>query len=91
MRKGDIIDTLTSVDIQDFVKIGGKVIQNYQGLIYRENFRISPFKKVIEKMFALRKKYKDEHIDLLQGLVELFMNSLYGVQIYKDIYESYCC
>ena len=29
MRNGYIIDTLTSVDIQEIVKIGGKVIENY--------------------------------------------------------------
>ena len=34
MRNGYIIDTLTSVDIQEIVKIGGKVIQIYEGVIY---------------------------------------------------------
>ena len=38
MRKGYIIDTLTSVDICEFVKIGGRVIEIYEGFIYRENF-----------------------------------------------------
>ena len=91
MRNGYIVDTLTSVDIQEIVKIGGRVVQIYQGVIYRENFRVSPFRKVIEKLFALRKKYKDEKNDLMQGLVKLIMNSLYGVQIRKDINESYHC
>ena len=87
MRNGYIIDTLTSIDIQEIVKIGGKVIQIYEGVIYRENFKVSPFRKVIEKLFALRQKYKDEKNDLMQGLVKLIMNSLYGVQIRKDINE----
>ena len=91
MRKGIIIDTLTSVDIQEIVKIGGRVIQIYEGVIYRENFKISFFRKVIEKLFALRQKYKDEKNDFVQGLVKLIMNSLYGVQIRKDITESYYC
>ena len=56
MRTGYIIDTLTSVDIQEIVKIGGKVIQIYEGVIYRENFKVSPFGKVLEKLFALRQK-----------------------------------
>ena len=47
MRNGYIIDTLTSVDIQEIVKTGGRVIQIYEGVIYRENFKISPFRKVI--------------------------------------------
>ena len=91
MRNGYIIDKLTSVDIQEIVKIGGKVIEIYQGVIYRENFKVSPFRKVIEKLFVLRQKYKDEKKDLMQGLVKLIMNSLYGVQIRKDINESYYC
>ena len=48
-RNGYIVDTLTSVDIQEIVKIGGKVIEIYEGVIYRENFKVSPFRKVIEK------------------------------------------
>ena len=91
MRNGYIIDTLTSVDIQEIVKIGGKLVEIYEGVIYRENFKVSPFRKVIEKLFALRQKYKDEKNDLMQELVKLIMNSLYGVQIRKDINESYSC
>ena len=91
MRNGYIIDTLTFVDIQEIVKIGGRVIQIYEGVIYRENFKISPFRKVIEKLFALRQKYKDEHNDVMQKLVILILVSLYGVQIRKDIDQSYKC
>ena len=91
MRNGYIIDVLTSVGICEIVKIGGKVVEIYEGVLYRENFKVSPFRKVIEKLFALRQKYKDEHNDLMQGLVKLIMNSLYGVQIRKDIDQSYKC
>ena len=91
MRNGYIIDTLTSVDICEIVKIGGKVIQIYEGVLYRENFIVSPFRKVIEKLFALRQKNKDEHNDLMQGLVKLIMNSFYAVQIRKDIDQPYKC
>ena len=63
MRKGYIIDTLTSIDICEIVKICGKVIDIYEGVIYRENFKISPFRKVIETFFALRQKNKDEKKD----------------------------
>ena len=34
MRNCYVIDTLTSVDIQEIVKIGGKVIEIYEGIIY---------------------------------------------------------
>ena len=53
MVNGYIIDHLTSVDIQEIVKIGGQVIENYEGVIYREIFKVSPFRKVIYKFFAL--------------------------------------
>ena len=86
MRNGYIIDTLTSVDIQEIVKIGGKVIEIYEVVIYRE---VSPFRKVIDKLFALRQKYKDDNNDVMQLLVKLFMNSLYGENIRKDIEEKF--
>ena len=91
MRNGYIIDALTSVDICEIVKIGGRVIEIYEGFIYRENFKISPFRKVMENLFALRQKYKGEHNDLMQRLVKLIMNSLYGVQIRRDIDQYYKC
>ena len=67
------------------------MIEIYQGVIHRENSKISPDRKVIEKLFALKQKYKDEGNDLMQRLIKLSMNSLYGAQIRKEINESYCC
>ena len=57
MRNGYIIDSLTSVDIQEIVKIKGKVFQVYEGVIYQLNFEKCPFRKVINKLFASRQKY----------------------------------
>ena len=91
MRNGYIIVTLTSVDICEIVKRGAKVTEFSEGVIFRENFEISPFRKVIEKFFALRQKHKIERNKLMQGLVKLIMNSLYGVQKGRDINESYKC
>ena len=56
MRKSYNIDTLTPVYIQEFVKMGGKVIRMYEAVIYRENLKVSPFRKLLEKMFILRRK-----------------------------------
>ena len=67
------------------------MIQTYEGVIYRENLEKSPFRKVIEKLFAVRKKYKDGKSDLMQGLVKLITNSLHGVQIRRDNNELYKC
>ena len=91
MRNGYITNTLTSVDFPEIVKTGGKVTDVYEGVIYRENFETSPFRKVIEKLFASRQKYKKDRIDLMQGLAKLIMNSLYGVQKPKNINEFYKC
>ena len=66
MRIGYFIDTLTSVDTQEIFKIGGKVVEIYEGFIYRENFKISPFRKVVDLFLALRQKYKDEKNDVMQ-------------------------
>ena len=91
MRNGYNIDTLTSVDFQEVVKIGGKVKEIYEGVIYRENFKVSPFRKVIDKLFALRLKYKDEKNEVMHLLVKLIMKSLYGENIQKDIEEKFTC
>ena len=48
MRNGYIIDPLASVEIQEIVKIGGKVVEIYDGVNYRENFKFRLFRKVIE-------------------------------------------
>ena len=42
-------------------------------------------------MFELRQKYKDGNNDVMQILVKLIMNILYGEQIRKDTEESYQC
>ena len=61
-NNGYILDTLMSVDICEIVKMGGKVIEIFECDIYRENFKILPFRKDIEKLFALRQKYKDKKL-----------------------------
>ena len=53
LRNGYIKDTLACLDIQKNVKMSGKVVEIYEGVIYRENFKISPFRRAIEKLFAL--------------------------------------
>ena len=85
MRNDYKIEILTSVDVEEILKNGGKVIEIYEGVIYRENFKVSPSRKVIDKLFALRQKNKDENIDVMQLLKKILMNSLYGEQKRKDI------
>ena len=73
MRNGYIVDNLTSVDLQEIVKIGGKVIEIYEGVIYREKFKVRPFREVIDKLFALAQIYKDEVNEVMQLLIKLLM------------------
>ena len=58
MRNGYITQVLTSVDILEIVKIGGKVIEIYEGVIYRENYKVNLFKKVIDKYLNYDKNKK---------------------------------
>ena len=89
MRNGYTTQVLTSVDFQEIVKTGCRVIEIYEGAIYRENFNINPFEKVIIKLFALRQKYKEENNDVMQLLAKLIMNALNSEFLRKDITESY--
>ena len=61
MRKGYVHYTLTSVDILKLVETGEKVIEIYEGVIHRENFKISPFRKIMENVYTLKQKYKDKN------------------------------
>ena len=60
MRKSYVTDNLTSVEIRESIKIGGKMIRIYEGVINRQNFKKLPFRKNIQKMFALGQKHKDK-------------------------------
>ena len=82
---------MISVDIQELVKIGGKVIDFYEGFIYRENFKVSPFTKNNDNLFALGQTYEDEKNDVMQLWVKLLMRILYGEQTRKDIEEEFTC
>ena len=91
MRNRYITQIFTSVDIQQIVKVGGRVIQIYEGVIYWEIFEVNPVTKIIDEVFSLRQKYKDEGNDVMQLLVKLIMNALYGEFLRKEITESYQC
>ena len=66
-----------------------KIDSNLWRCYLSRKFKISPFKKVIDKLFESRQKYKDENNDVMQLLVNLIMNSLYGQQIRKKIEKNY--
>ena len=49
MRNVCILETLTSVDVQEIVKSGGKGIEIFEGVIYREDFVVNTFRNVIDR------------------------------------------
>ena len=65
------------------------MIRIYESVTYRENFKISPLRKVIENLFALGKNYEDERNGLMQNLVIIIMNIFYGVQMRKDFNDFF--
>ena len=71
MKKDYIVDVLASADIQEIVKIGGEVVDIYEGVSYRKSFKISAFRDGIGKLFVLRQKEKDEGNDVMQLLVNI--------------------
>ena len=89
MKNGYITQVLTSVDIQGIVKIGGKVIEIYETITYRENFKVSPFGKIIEELFSLGLKFENKGNAVTQLLVKLIMSALYREFLRKGIIESY--
>ncbi|ESO98149.1 hypothetical protein LOTGIDRAFT_174325 [Lottia gigantea] len=59
-RNGFCHDVLTSVDIQEIVKAGGRIIKILDGIVYEENFKTPPYRDYILILRDLRNKYKRE-------------------------------
>ena len=68
--------------------MGGKKSNIYEGIIYKANFKNSPFKKVVEHLIDPNLKYEEGN-DLMVDLIKLYMSLLYGQSIRKDIDEEY--
>ena len=74
--------------MDDFVRLGGKMFGIYEGFINKENFRVSPFEKIIEHLFVFKTKYEEGN-HLMVDLLKLSINSFYGLPLRKDIDEEY--
>ena len=57
-RNGTMHDNITSVDIQEIVRCGGRVIKINEGIVYTRNMVVNPFNRYIRKLFNLRLEYK---------------------------------
>ena len=69
MRNGIIIDTLTSVDIDEIVKCGGVILEVYEGF-FCHNLEFNPYTEFVTDMFEKRDLFKSQGKDLLQNLVK---------------------
>ncbi|ESP04438.1 hypothetical protein LOTGIDRAFT_170831 [Lottia gigantea] len=87
-RNGFCHDVLTSVDIQEIVKAGGRIIKILDGIVYEDNFKTAPYRDYILIFRDLRNKYKQEGNIVGSNCMKLLGNSLYGKSIQKDITTS---
>ena len=69
MRKGIIIDTLTSIDIVEIVKCGGVILDVYEG-IFCHNLEYNPYTEFVTDMFIKRDFFISQGKDLLQNLAK---------------------
>ena len=63
-RNGIIHDALSSVDIQEIVKAGGRINKIYERIVYEKNLEINPYKEFIIRLFTLRKNIRKRKIKL---------------------------
>ena len=79
---GYIRQHLTSVDIEEFVRVGGVIREFFEGFI-SDNLDYNPFENFILDMTAKRNKYKEEKKNLLQNQTKKVSNALYGYTFWK--------
>ena len=89
-RNGDITQHLTSVDIEEVVRIGGIVEEFYEVFIC-DNLDYNPFKEYILDMTTKRNEYKKQGKNILQDMCKEISNGTYGGCIRCDIHEILKC
>ena len=76
-RNGYIRQHLTSVDIEEIVRVGGIKIEFFEGFIC-DNIDYNPFEKFVLEMTAKINQYKKEKRNILQTQAEKVSNVVYG-------------
>ena len=80
-----------SVDIQVIVQIGGKVIEIYEAILHRENYKLSLLENFVEKLFNLRFKHRIKVLMKWNNVIKDTGNGLYGQTSSENIeYELKC-
>ena len=89
-RNGYIKQHLTSIDIEEIVRVGGDIIEFFEGLIF-DNLDCNPFEKFVLDMTAKRNKFKKEKKNILQTQAKEVSNAVYGYSIRSDIEDVQEC
>ena len=77
-RNGDIVQHLTSVDIEEVVKSGGFIVKILEGFIC-DNLEFNPFERFIIDMTNKRNKFKEENKTILQTITKKVSNGYMAV------------
>ena len=89
-HNGYIRQQLTSVDIEEIVRVGGFITEFFEGFIC-DNLDYNPFEKFVLDLTAKRKKHKKEKRNILQTQAKTVSNAVYGYTIRSDIEDVYKC
>ncbi len=65
----------TNIELRQAIKLGYNITRVHKSLYYKTT--IEPFKEYVNDLYKLRLEYKQDN-NPMEGLVKLFMNSLYG-------------
>ena len=82
-RNGYAEAHMTSVDTQEVVRTGGRILRIYEGIVYERNLSESPFRAFIDTLFTMKQSYPKKTVG--NELIKLLMNSLYGKTVQRDI------
>ena len=89
-RNGHITQHLTSVDIEQIVRIGGVILEFIEGFIC-DNLDYNPFTAYVHDLIEKRNEYKKQGKNILQLMCKDTVNVGYGSCIRQDITENYKC
>ena len=89
-RNGHITQHLTSVDIEQIVRIGGVILEFIEGFIC-DNLDYNPFTEYVHDLIEKRDEYKKQGKNVLQLMCKDTVNGGYGSCIRQDITENYKC
>ena len=89
-RNGDITQYLTSVDIEQVVRIGGIIKEFYEGFTC-DNLDYNPFKEYVLDVTTKRSEYKKQGKTILQTMCKDVTDGAYGSCFRRDITENFKC